>query len=45
MTLSLKGGCCSWTTAVEIREAVMSPAWMSPVLGRNVALDFAEFLF
>ena len=23
----------------------MGLAWMSPALGRNVALDFAEFLF
>ena len=45
MTLPLKGGRCSWTTAVEIREAAKGLAWMSLVLGRNVALDFAEFLF
>ncbi len=31
--------------AVEIREAEMGLAWMSPALGRNVALDFAEFRF
>jgi hypothetical protein len=45
MTPTLKGGRCSWIPAVEIREAEMGLAWMSPALGRNVALDFAEFLF
>ena len=30
---------------MEIREAEMGLAWMSPALGRNVALDFTEFLF
>ena len=44
MTPPLKGGRCSWTIAVEIREVAMGLAWMSPGLGRNVALDFAEFL-
>jgi hypothetical protein len=34
-----------WTTAVKIHEAAMGLAWISPALGRNVALDFAEFLF
>jgi len=45
MTPPLKGGRCSWITVVEIREAVMGLVWMSPALGRNVALDFSEFLF
>jgi hypothetical protein len=33
------------SVAVEMREASMGLAWISPALGRNVALDFAEFLF
>ena len=45
MTPPLMGGRCLRTTAVEIREAAMGLAWMSPALGCNVALDFAEFLF